>query len=217
MRSEKESAALATGKLRGRPGDLWFTGGAMIREIVLYGDPVLRRKGARVETVTPEIRELAEDMIETMRDAHGVGLAAQQVGEAIQLAVVDVSHDPECISYLRVNGEDTDLDSISPLVFLNPEVEAGRVKETDTEGCLSFPDLRGDITRPADIKARVETLDGEVLEIETDGLFARAIQHETDHLFGKLFIDRMSRARKLSLKRTLREMQQEWEYQKAKA
>lgn len=189
----------------------------MIREIVLYGDPVLRRKGARVETVTPEIRTLAEDMIETMRDAHGVGLAAQQVGEAIQLAVVDVSHDPECISYLRVNGEETDLDSISPLVFVNPEIEEGRVKETDTEGCLSFPDLRGDITRPAEIKARVETLDGEVLEIETDGLFARAIQHETDHLFGKLFIDRMSRARKLSLKRTLREMQQEWEYQKAKA
>ena len=188
----------------------------MIREIVLYGDPVLRRKGDRVETVTPEIRQLAEDMVETMRHAHGVGLAAQQVGEAIQLAVVDVSHDPECISFLRVNGEEADLGDISPLIFVNPEVEGGRMKETDTEGCLSFPDLRGDITRPAEIRARLQTLDGEVLEIETDGLLARAIQHEVDHLFGKLFIDRMSRARKLSLKRTLREMQQEWEYQRSK-
>ncbi len=204
-------------KLRGEGRDLWFTARGMIREIVLYGDPVLRQKGVRVETVTPEIRQLADDMLETMVHAHGVGLAAQQVGEAIQLAVVDVSHDPECISFLRVNGEEAAIEDISPLVFINPEVEGGKFKETDTEGCLSFPDLRGDITRPAEIRARLETLDGEVLEIETDGLLARAIQHEVDHLFGKLFIDRMSRARKLSLKRTLREMQQEWEYQRAKA
>lgn len=187
-----------------------LVGGTMIREIVLYGDPVLREKGARVESVTPEIRQLAEDMIETMRDAHGVGLAAQQVGVAIQLAVVDVSHDEECISYLRVNGEDKTLAEICPIVFINPDVKGGREKDTDVEGCLSFPDLRADITRPFDIEAKLETLDGDYLEIETDGLLARAIQHEVDHLFGKLFIDRMSRARKMSLRRTLREMQQEW-------
>lgn len=186
----------------------------MIREIVLYGDPVLRRKGDRVTSVTPEIRQLAEDMIETMIDARGVGLAAPQVGESLQLAVVDVSHDPECISYLRVNGEECAIEDISPLVFINPEVEGGRETETDVEGCLSFPDLRGDITRPAEIKARLETLDGNILEIEADGLLARAIQHEVDHLMGKLFIDRMSRARKLSLKRTLREMQRDWESQR---
>ena len=86
----------------------------MIREIVLYGAPVLREKGARVAEVTPEIRQLADDMIETMRDAHGVGLAAQQVGVPIQLAVVDVSHDEECVSYLRVNGEDKTLAESSP-------------------------------------------------------------------------------------------------------
>lgn len=189
----------------------------MIREIVLYGDPVLRQKGARVESVTPEIRQLAEDMIETMIHAHGVGLAAQQVGEAIQLAVVDVSHDPECVSFLRVNGEEAAIEDISPLVFINPEVKGGRDTETDTEGCLSFPDLRADITRPEAIRAKLETLDGDILEIETDGLLARAIQHEVDHLFGKLFIDRMSRAKKLSLKRVLREMQQEWEYQNARS
>ncbi len=188
----------------------------MIREIVLYGDPVLRRRGDRVESVTPEIRRLAEDMIETMIDAHGVGLAAPQVGESIQLAVVDVSHDEECVTYLRVNGAEATLADISPLVFINPEVEGGKRKETDTEGCLSFPDLRGEITRPAEIRARLETLDGEILEIETDGLLARAIQHEVDHLFGKLFIDRMSSARKLSLKRVLREMQMEWEETRAR-
>ncbi|MCB1062450.1 MAG: peptide deformylase [Verrucomicrobiae bacterium] len=186
----------------------------MIREIVLYGDPVLRRKGDRVTSVTPEIRQLAEDMIETMIDARGVGLAAPQVGESLQLAVVDVSHDPECISYLRVNGEECAIEDISPLVFINPELKGSRETETDVEGCLSFPDLRGDITRPAEIKARLETLDGNILEIEADGLLARAIQHEVDHLMGKLFIDRMSRARKLSLKRTLREMQRDWESQR---
>lgn len=182
----------------------------MIRPIVLYGDPVLRKKGARVDTVTPEIRQLAADMIETMHDARGVGLAAQQVGQAIQMAVVDVSHDEECVSYLRVNGEEMTLKDLCPLVYLNPEIEAGRETDTDTEGCLSFPDLRAEITRPAEIKATVQTLDGDTLVIETDGLFARALQHETDHLQGKLFIDRMSRARKLSLQRTLREMQREW-------
>lgn len=183
---------------------------AKVLPIILYGDPVLRRTGKRVEKVTPAIRELAEDMIETMRDAQGVGLAAQQIGRAIQMAIVDVSHDEECISYLRVNGEPTTLEAISPLVFLNPEIETGTEKEPDVEGCLSFPDLRADITRPIDITATVETLDGEKLVIETDGLFARAILHETDHLFGKLFIDRMTRTKKMSIKRLLNDMQKEW-------
>lgn len=164
-----------------------------------------------MENVTPELRQLAEDMIETMRDAHGVGLAAPQVGESVQLAVVDVSHDEDCVSYVRLNGEEVSLAEISPLVFINPEVKGSRQTETDVEGCLSFPDLRADITRPAEIQARLQTLDGEFLEIEADGLLARAIQHEVDHLYGKLFIDRMSRAKKLSLQRRLRDMQREWE------
>ena len=177
----------------------------MIRKIVFYPDPVLRKVGEPVTEVTDEIRELASDMLETMYDANGVGLAAQQVGEALQLAIVDVSHDPECISYLRVNGEDTTLEEVSPLIFINPELELLGTK--GTEGCLSFPDLRGDITRPFEVKARVTTLDGDRLVIETDGLFARAIQHETDHLLGKLFIDRMSTAKKMAIKRVLKEMQ----------
>ncbi len=182
----------------------------MIRPIVFYPDPVLRKVGDRVEEVTPEIRELAADMVETMYDANGVGLAAPQVGVSLQLAIVDVSHDEECISYLRVNGEEKTLKDICPLTFINPELELIGEKDTDMEGCLSFPDLRGDITRPFEVVATLETLDGEKLVIETDGLFARAIQHETDHLFGKLFIDRMSSARKLAIRRQLKEMQQDF-------
>jgi peptide deformylase len=186
----------------------------MILNIVQYGDPVLRKKGRRVEplplSADDPIRELAADMLETMYDAEGVGLAAQQVGEALQLAVVDVSHDPDCISYLRVNGSDCELADLMPLVFLNPEIELDGDRETAVEGCLSFDDLRADIRRPSELTARLQTLDGEVLEIETDGLLARAIQHETDHLFGVLFIDRMSSARKMSLRRQLKEMKADY-------
>lgn len=182
----------------------------MIRSIVFYPQPVLRKAAEPVREVTDEIRELAEDMIETMYDASGVGLAAPQVGVSLQLAVVDVSHDEECISYLRVDGEEKTLSEICPIVFLNPKLELIGEKETDVEGCLSFPDLRGDITRPHEVRATVETLEGETRVIETDGLFSRAIQHETDHLFGKLFIDRMSSARKMAIRRQLKEMQQQY-------
>ena len=154
----------------------------MIRDIVIYGDPVLRKKCARVERVDDEVRALVEDMKETMVDAEGVGLAAPQVGVAVQLAVVDVSHDPECVSYLRVNGEDVPLESIMPLVFVNPQLELLGEKDVMSEGCLSFPEIRGDVTRPYEVKATLETLGGETLVVETDGLLARAIQHETDHL-----------------------------------
>ncbi len=181
----------------------------MVRKIVIYGHPVLRQKGARIESVTPEIRALAQDMIETMYDADGVGLAAQQVGEALQMAVVDVSQASEPGTYLRVNGVDRKLEEIMPLVFLNPVVVPAGPRERDTEGCLSFPDIRAEITRPNAVQAVVTTLDGEKLVIETDGLFARAIQHEVDHLNGILFIDRMSSARKIALRKTLKLLQME--------
>lgn len=183
----------------------------MVRDIVLWGNPVLREKGKQVTEVTSGIRELAEDMLETMREAQGVGLAAQQVGEAVQLAVIDVSHDEECVSYVRVNGEPCELADIMPLVFVNPELEFGSSKEVDSEGCLSFPELRVDVRRSQDVTARVQTLDGEELVIETDGLLSRAIQHEVDHLFGVLFIDRLSTARKISMKRRLKELRQLYE------
>ncbi len=183
----------------------------MIRKIVLYGNPVLREKGQAVAEISPEIRELAEDMIETMRDADGVGLAAQQVGEAIQLAVVDVSEVEEPLTYLRINGEDRDLEDWMPLIFLNPSVEGVGSRESATEGCLSIPEIRSDIQRPGAIKASLQTLDGNTIEIETDGLLARAIQHEVDHLNGILFIDRMSSAKKIALKKSIKAIQKQGE------
>jgi peptide deformylase len=182
----------------------------MILPIVLFPDPVLRRPADPVGEVTDEVRRLAADMLETMYEASGVGLAAPQVGVSIQLAVVDVSHDEECVSYLRVNGEPATLADICPITFVNPVIAPGKRKESETEGCLSFPDLRGEILRPAEVVATLRTLEGETLVIESDGLFARAIQHETDHLFGRLFIDRMTSARKFAIRRQLEEMRRDF-------
>ncbi|MGE9271074.1 MAG: peptide deformylase [Verrucomicrobiales bacterium] len=178
----------------------------MILKIVQYGDPVLRERCTPVEQVDDDLKTLVDHMLETMRDASGVGLAAPQVGIPIRLAVVDVSHDPECISFLKVNGENAPLSSIMPLVFINPELEFGKEREKDTEGCLSISEIRADVRRPAVVKAKLPQLDGSVLEIETDGLLARAIQHETDHLNGVLFIDRVSAAAKVSVKRKLKRL-----------
>ncbi len=189
----------------------------MILPIVLYDDPVLRAKGKPVAVVTDDIRRLAENMLETMRDAHGVGLAAQQVGVALQLAVVDVSHDPQCVTYVRVNGVETKLEDIMPLVFTNPQLELGKEKITAEEGCLSFPDLRDDIRRSASLKATLTLINGTTIVLETDGLLSRAIQHETDHLNGVLFIDRFSAARKLGLKRRLRMLMEDWEEDRIQA
>ena len=182
----------------------------MIREIVIFGDPVLRKKCAGVTEVTDEIRELVDDMMETMHEAEGVGLAAPQVDVPIQLAIVDVSHDPECINYLRVNGKDTPIEALMPLIFINPKLEYSGEKDVMSEGCLSFPDIRGDVIRPFDLKATLTTIDGEDLVIETDGLLARVIQHETDHLNGVLFIDRMSTATKMALRGKVKRMQREY-------
>ena len=181
----------------------------MIREIVQYGHPVLRVKCRPVTVVDDELRALAADMLETMVDANGVGLAAPQVGEDIRLAVVDVSHDPQCVSLLKVNGVDAELESIMPLVFINPELTYSQEKATEMEGCLSIQDIRAEVRRPAAVIAKLPQLDGSVLEIETDGLLARAIQHETDHLNGVLFVDRLSAVAKVSMKNRLRKLQEE--------
>lgn len=180
----------------------------MLLEIVQYGDPVLRQKCRRVGSIDDDdcIQALVHNMLETMRAADGIGLAAPQVGVPIQLAVIDVSHDPECVSLLKVNGKEAKLTDIMPLVFINPELELISPKAAETEGCLSIQDLREPVTRPTIVKAKLPQLDGSVLELETDGLLARAIQHETDHLNGILFIDRLSSAKKLTVKRKLKRL-----------
>ena len=178
----------------------------MVLEITQYGNPVLRKKCSKIEEVDESIRKLAEDMIETMVDAQGVGLAAPQIGEDIRMAVVDVSHDPECISFLRVNGADAKMEDVMPLVFINPELELDGPRETDTEGCLSIHDIQAKARRPSMVKATLPQLDGSVIELEADGLLSRALQHEVDHLNGILFVDRISPASKLSVKRKLKRL-----------
>jgi peptide deformylase len=178
--------------------------------IVLYPTPVLRAKCRQIQAVTPEIRTLAADMIETMRAAHGVGLAAPQVGVDLQIAVIDVSHDPECLSYLRIDGQAAEMVKNMPIVFLNPVLELGKAKESSEEGCLSFPRLRGDIRRSIDAKVTLTTLDGKTQVWECDGLLARAFQHEIDHLNGVLFIDRLTATAKVTLKRKLQRLMAEW-------
>jgi peptide deformylase len=185
----------------------------MIRDIVQYGHPVLRQKCRPVTEVDDALRELVADMLETMVDANGVGLAAPQVGEDIRLAVIDVSHDPECVSMLKVNGEDADLLSIMPLVFINPELTYSQEKEIAVEGCLSIVGIRSEVRRPAAVFAKLPQLDGSVLEVETDGLLARAIQHETDHLNGVLFVDRLSAVGKVSMKNRLKRLLAENQYE----
>jgi len=178
----------------------------MILEITQYGNPVLRAKCRPIAEVDDILRELADDMMATMIDANGVGLAAPQVGEDVRMAVVDVSHDPECISFLKVNGEDAKMEDIMPLVFINPKLVLDGPRESDMEGCLSIDDIRANVRRPSIVKATLPQLDGSIIELEADGLLARAIQHEVDHLNGILFVDRISPAAKLSVKRKLKRL-----------
>ena len=178
----------------------------MILPIIQFGDPILRKRCQDVGEVTEEIEMLVENMIETMHEAHGVGLAAPQVGQSLRLAVVDVSHDPDCVSVLKVNGEDTKVMDIMPLAFINPRFEKGGARERLEEGCLSIQEVRAEVQRPGMVKGIFPQLDGSELELETDGLLARVIQHETDHLNGVLFIDRVSAATKLMLRRELKRL-----------
>jgi peptide deformylase len=174
-----------------------------------YGDPALRTKGKPVAKVDGRIRELADNMLETMRAANGIGLAAQQVGEALQLTVVDVSAVEDRPSTMAWNGREVNPNDHMPLIILNPRIETGPEKEIASEGCLSFPEISADIERAGWAKVEAQTLDGERVVIEATGLLARALQHEIDHLNGILFIDRMSSAAKAGLSSKLKRLQKE--------
>ena len=179
--------------------------------ILQYGSPVLRAKGARIDQIDDRLRQIAADMIETMRAANGVGLAAQQIGEPLQLTVLDVSQVEDRPSTLRLNGQDVDPKMASPLVLINPEIVLGPEIALGVEGCLSFPEITGEIERAETVRARAQGLDGSPIELEASGLLARALQHEVDHLNGILFIDRMNSAAKAALASRLKRMQKETE------
>lgn len=181
----------------------------MILDIVKYGEPVLRQKGKNVGKITDEIRELAANMIETMNDANGVGLAAQQVGVPVQLTVLGVEATEERPSTMTIDGKLADIAEWMPMVLINPVLELGKEKESGSEGCLSFPEITAEIERSSSVRAKGRLLDGREIEFEATGLLARALQHETDHLNGILFIDRMQSATRTALGGKLKRLQRE--------
>ena len=141
--------------------------------IHVLGSPILRQATRPVEKVTDDLRRLIDDMIETMYVARGIGLAAPQVGRTERIAVIDTVGD-------------------SPFAIVNPTVMASEGSEKGEEGCLSIPDIYGDVTRPGRVTVRALDRDGREIELEADDLLARCLQHEIDHLDGKLFIDYLS-------------------------
>ncbi len=179
----------------------------MVLPIVKYGHPVLRKKGARIDAITPEVTKLIDDMLETMRAAAGVGLAAQQVGHALQLTVIDVREVPDCPSTLFLGGQPADPGSLMPLVLINPQVTPAAPPVAGPEGCLSFPEIYEDISRPESVEITALDRHGNPISFKAGGLLARAVQHEVDHLNGILFIDRMAAADKQALKPHLEELQ----------
>jgi peptide deformylase len=179
----------------------------MVLTVVKYGAPVLRQKGARIETVTPTIKKLIADMLETMYAAKGIGLAAQQVGLALQLTVLDVRGVTDRPSSLELKGKPAEVADFMPLVLLNPEITPVGAPVAGPEGCLSFPEIFADITRPDVIDVRALDQSGKPLTFRCGGLLARAIQHETDHLHGILFIDRMDKQTKEDVRSELEALQ----------
>ena len=165
----------------------------MILRVTQYGEPVLRKKGVPVTSFDSELKTLAANMIETMREYDGIGLAAQQVNLPIRLFVVDLSDYPELGEIpFSMDGKILPLELLMPMAFVNPVLEFLPGPDViHEEGCLSFPGLRGNVKRPERIRVRYSDPDGAEHVIECGGWLARVIEHEYDHLEGVLFIDRM--------------------------
>lgn len=164
----------------------------MILNITTYGNPVLRKKAVKVNEVTPAIHELAASMLETMYADQGLGLAAQQVGRTEAICVIDIPPEHQGEAYVELNAA-----AKMPLVLINPVVSGPEGSLRCKEGCLSFPDLYMDVTRPRSITVAYMGLDGRHYELRVHGMLARAVIHETDHLAGVLFIDKFSPTQKM--------------------
>lgn len=166
-----------------------------IREIVKLPDPILRRASAEIETVDDDVRRLLDDMLETMYDAPGIGLAAIQIGVPKRIVTIDTStrgrddDDEEA-------AEDTDAEP-GPLFLINPVIlSASDDRSVYEEGCLSIPDYYAEVERPAEVHVEYVGYDGRKHELKADGLLATCIQHEVDHLDGRLFIDYLSKLKR---------------------
>lgn len=163
----------------------------MIYPIVKYGDPVLEKPAAPVEVFDDELRKLLDDMFESMYAAHGVGLAAPQIGISRRIAVIDVSfkEDPE-----------------AKLVLVNPQIIRTEGKQKGSEGCLSIPDFREPVARPMRVTVRAQDGVGKWFEKTGEEMLARAFMHETDHLNGRLYIHHISALKRDLMKRKIRKL-----------
>ena len=167
-----------------------------IREILIHPDPRLKKVATAVEAVTPELRALADDMLETMYDAPGIGLAAPQIGISKRLIVLDC-----------VKEEDA---APQPMAMFNPTVTwASDATNVYDEGCLSIPDQYGEVTRPAEVRVSWLDLDGKPREEQFDALWATCVQHEIDHLDGKLFIDYLGPMKRQMITRKMVKLKRE--------
>jgi len=162
-----------------------------VSPIRIYGDPVLRTRAEEITCVDERIKRLAGEMVHALKAASGMGLAANQVGQAVRLFVVDRS---------LFRAED------SPLIVINPQVVAVHGEQVQEEGCLSFPGTFADVTRPLKMQVRGIDLDEKELVIEADGLLSRVLAHEIDHLNGILFIDHLSSIKRKLLSRKLKKL-----------
>jgi peptide deformylase len=169
----------------------------MIYQIVKFGDPVLDTPGETVTVFDAELKKLLADMFESMYEARGVGLAAPQIGISRRIAVVDVSFKE---------------DAKQKLVLINPEIIHKEGRQTQSEGCLSIPDFRENVTRANKVTVRAQNADGKWFEKTGEGLLARAFLHETDHLNGKLYISHISALKRDLMKRQIRKLMKanEW-------
>ena len=169
----------------------------MIREIVKYPDPILQKPAELVTEFDDDLRTLVDDMFESMYAAHGIGLAAPQIGISKQLTVIDLS--------FKKNPEEK-------IVLINPEIIDREGKQSEEEGCLSLPEIREKVSRALRVRVRAQDAYGKWFEIDGDELLARAFQHEIDHLEGILFIFRVSALKRDLLLRRIRKMQKNGEW-----
>ena len=161
-----------------------------ILPIYIYPHPVLTTEADAVDSVTPDVQKLMDDMLETMYDAPGIGLAAIQIGEPVRVIVMDLQEKPE--------GADPDAEGVkNPRYFVNPEIVwASEELAPYEEGCLSVPEVYDEVQRPARVRIRYLDYNGQPVEEEASGLYATCIQHEMDHLNGVLFIDHLSKLKR---------------------
>ena len=181
----------------------------MTLRITQYGESILHQDGKVVSTFGAELTRLANQMLEAMDQAEGIGLAAQQIGQAIRFCVVDVPEHPEYPMTCILDGKPLSPSLLMPMALANPEVFPLPSDEYYyEEGCLSFPEIRGEVARPERISVNYQDLDGNAHQLECDGLLARCIQHEVDHLNGVLFIDRMEKKTFAEIKKEVKELKQ---------